>query len=315
MYHIHTMGIYDDDWVVGNVIDNRKHDTNNFFDGLFEQVPAEKMNDELTAFDVIVDSYLNRIEQGRVVPFNILKSLLYYSEIHLHDLNLSRREYILEEVRRQFYPERISRVNCIWLCNKAGLKGWNERLGCSKDKKIFKVMIDGELFPSTESKLPRPEASTEEQMVQAHQYWNPGKLNGKRDVEYLFEGTLTILEEITLPELEESMNEEQKFYKLVRDKIPEKIEQNGEIAVTRILDKKEYTEALRDKLFEEMLEVLDATDKKEILAECADLLEVVENITTLAGYTVEELEEEKRRKKELRGGFEKRIFLETTRKK
>lgn len=25
MYHIHTMGIHDDDWVVGNVIDNRKN--------------------------------------------------------------------------------------------------------------------------------------------------------------------------------------------------------------------------------------------------------------------------------------------------
>ena len=40
---------------------------------------------------------------------------------------------------------------------------------------------------------------------------------------------------------------EQIFNKLVRDKIPDKIEKNGEVAVTRILDDEEYREELYKK--------------------------------------------------------------------
>lgn len=315
MYHIHKIGNHDDDWVVGNIIDNRNNDTNSFYDNVLKYVPAEYLNNDLRPFDVIVESFLNSLEKGQRVSVDTLKKLLYHSRLHLHELNLSKREYILETVRKEFYPDHISRVNCIWLCNKAGLKFWLKRLNATRDIKVFKVMIDGELFASLDSKLPKLTSSTEEQIVQAHQYWNPEKLNGRRDVEYLFEGKLTILEEITIPDIEEEISTEQYFNKLVRDKIPEKIEKNNEIAITEVLDEQQYMEALKDKLFEEMLEVTNARSKKEVLEECADLLEVVESITTLAGYSKEDLEEAKRKKREKNGGFENRILLKKTMKR
>ena len=46
------------------------------------------------------------------------------------------------------------------------------------------------------------------------------------------------------------------FNKLVRDKIPEIIEANGEIAKCRILDKQEFKTELEKKLFEEYVKLL-----------------------------------------------------------
>ena len=53
------------------------------------------------------------------------------------------------------------------------------------------------------------------------------------------------------------------FNKLVRDKIPEIIEENDEYSLTRILNDKEYEKALYDKLLEEANEVINANKKEE----------------------------------------------------
>ena len=53
------------------------------------------------------------------------------------------------------------------------------------------------------------------------------------------------------------------FNKLVRDKIPEIIEENGEYSLTKTLNDKEYEKALYDKLLEEANEVINANKKEE----------------------------------------------------
>ena len=61
------------------------------------------------------------------------------------------------------------------------------------------------------------------------------------------------------------------YNKLVRDKIPEIIAQQGESANIRILSDKAYTAALEQKLDEETAEF----HKEKNLEELADILEVV----------------------------------------
>ena len=61
------------------------------------------------------------------------------------------------------------------------------------------------------------------------------------------------------------------YNKLVRDKIPEIIAQQGESANIRVLSDKEYTAALEQKLDEETAEF----HKEKNLEELADILEVV----------------------------------------
>ncbi len=94
--------------------------------------------------------------------------------------------------------------------------------------------------------------------------------------------------------------------KLVRDKIPEIIETSGKKAVFRTLSEDEYLEMLDQKLTEELNEYLADKSMEEI----ADLLEVVHAVVKARGSSMEEVERIRIRKKEKRGGFEHRIFLE-----
>ena len=94
--------------------------------------------------------------------------------------------------------------------------------------------------------------------------------------------------------------------KLVRDKIPEIIENTGKTAYSHILTEEEYIAELDKKLNEECAEY--QADKS--LEELADMLEVMYAIAEARGYSVAELERVRAEKAEKRGGFKDRIFLE-----
>lgn len=105
---------------------------------------------------------------------------------------------------------------------------------------------------------------------------------------------------------------ERVFNKLVRDNIPNKITNNGEVAITRILDDEEYKKELYKKLLEESDEVISSKDSDETMEELADVLEVLKSIAELNGKRIEDVIEVANQKRIKRGGFEKRIFLEKT---
>ncbi len=95
------------------------------------------------------------------------------------------------------------------------------------------------------------------------------------------------------------------YNKLVRDKIPQLIEQQGEKAHIQILDEKEYTKELLKKLNEEVNEYLESQDVEEL----ADILEVIYAICESKTITLDELEKRRLEKFYKRGGFSQRIFL------
>lgn len=95
--------------------------------------------------------------------------------------------------------------------------------------------------------------------------------------------------------------------KLVRDKIPQIIENNGKTCRSRIMEQEEYIRALEEKLTEELAEYQES----KALEELADLLEVMEATVKARGYTWAQLLELKDAKKAARGGFEDRILLIT----
>ena len=104
-----------------------------------------------------------------------------------------------------------------------------------------------------------------------------------------------------------------KYNKLVRDKIPEIIESNGEKPITRILDSTEYNEELIKKLNEEYQEVVNA-DEDNVIEELADMLEVMESIAELHNRTLDDILEAKEKKKIKRGGFSKKLYLKDVEK-
>lgn len=95
------------------------------------------------------------------------------------------------------------------------------------------------------------------------------------------------------------------FNKLVRDKIPQIIEAQGEKPVTRVLGRGEFHAALEQKLREETAEYLESKE----LSELADILEVVYALCEADGHTLGELMDAYGKKHEARGGFRERVFL------
>lgn len=96
------------------------------------------------------------------------------------------------------------------------------------------------------------------------------------------------------------------YNKLVRDRIPEIIEDAGKTAITKILPEEEMETRLVQKLEEEIQEFKESRDFEEL----ADLLEVIEALAKLRGEDLYTLERIKADKKAERGGFENRILLE-----
>ena len=103
------------------------------------------------------------------------------------------------------------------------------------------------------------------------------------------------------------------YEKLVRDKIPEIIKQNNEQPIIRILTDGEYKKELEKKLFEEYNEVLNSMGDSRI-EELADMLEVMISLAEVENKSFEEIEKIRVLKKEKRGGFSKKIYLERVNK-
>ena len=96
-----------------------------------------------------------------------------------------------------------------------------------------------------------------------------------------------------------------KYNKLIRDRIPEIIEESGNKCIVEEMDTDTYIQYLDQKLNEELAEY--HADKS--IEELADLLEVIYAVVVARGYSVEELEKVREEKAVKRGGFKKRLCL------
>lgn len=105
------------------------------------------------------------------------------------------------------------------------------------------------------------------------------------------------------------------YNKLVRDRIPEIIQKEGNTADIIILSEESFIQAIKEKLIEEATEVLNADNRDDVLSELADLQEVMDaikqiyNINTLEVNTIQAV------KALQRGKFEKRLYLKSVSEK
>lgn len=101
----------------------------------------------------------------------------------------------------------------------------------------------------------------------------------------------------------------QEHNKLVRDFIPEIIRQAGNQCEVAVMSEAEFRQALREKLLEESQEVTSVNNNEELLRELADLQEVLDTISQAYGISREDILREQKRKRDERGGFDKRLRL------
>ncbi|MEG3841600.1 nucleoside triphosphate pyrophosphohydrolase [Microcoleus sp. herbarium14] len=98
------------------------------------------------------------------------------------------------------------------------------------------------------------------------------------------------------------------YNKLVRDRIPEIIRKSGSECEFVILSDAEYRQALLQKLIEEAGEAAVA-DEEELVAELADLYEVIDAVMVSFGISGDRILNAQAKRRETRGGFAQKIML------
>lgn len=96
------------------------------------------------------------------------------------------------------------------------------------------------------------------------------------------------------------------YDKLVRDRIPEVIRENGGTPVTHTVGGDEYRERLREKLVEEATEFREEPSVEEL----GDVLDVLAAVRAAATFDEDDLQAKRRAKLADRGGFEDGVVLE-----
>ncbi len=99
------------------------------------------------------------------------------------------------------------------------------------------------------------------------------------------------------------------YDKLVRDNVPSAIEADGHSCCVEVLAANDYISALKRKLVEEAREALESSTQDELLLELADLSEVILSLSSASGIAPEAVEATRRRRREDRGGFGRRLLL------
>lgn len=100
------------------------------------------------------------------------------------------------------------------------------------------------------------------------------------------------------------------YNKLIRDRIKEKIEGNGESCeVRQITDETEFQQELLKKVAEEASALARARSREEFIDEYADLMVVLDTLTAQLELSEAEVSLALKENLERKGGYQERLFL------
>ncbi len=93
------------------------------------------------------------------------------------------------------------------------------------------------------------------------------------------------------------------FDKLIRSKIPARMEDEGVSVNRNSLSESEYLSELKMKILEEAQEVHDAESKEDLTTELADVMEVIHTIADANAISMEDIADAQLKKREINGKF------------
>lgn len=99
-----------------------------------------------------------------------------------------------------------------------------------------------------------------------------------------------------------------KVEKLIRDRVPIILREKGIVVHARAMEQEEFIQKLKDKLLEEAEEVRQSQTPEELLEELADLLEVIQTLSSATGLTMYEMERKRIEKRQVKGGFDEKVY-------
>jgi predicted house-cleaning noncanonical NTP pyrophosphatase (MazG superfamily) len=99
------------------------------------------------------------------------------------------------------------------------------------------------------------------------------------------------------------------YNKLIRDKIPERIKAHGGDFKIKVLNKNEIVKELIKKVGEESDGLVNAKNRKGIVEELGDILDVIEEIKRILKIKASEMVAARKKAFARKGSFKKRIYL------
>lgn len=184
-YHIHKIGICDEKWQVGNVLEIKQN--------------------EFIKYSLNFSSYIDIYNRKKVPIKNAVEFaqksddistqlfLLSKSKDIISEYQILVREIGFEEVRKSKFNNLPSRYNCIWLCRKDQIGYWIKQLNYQRYV-IYKVEIYNEPFKSRNSLISLPNDSYIDVCEKAQKYWCYNNDKDYEDDEYLYGGKFKILD-------------------------------------------------------------------------------------------------------------------------
>jgi predicted house-cleaning noncanonical NTP pyrophosphatase (MazG superfamily) len=105
------------------------------------------------------------------------------------------------------------------------------------------------------------------------------------------------------------MMREYPFNKLIRSKLPARMEKEGVVVNAQTLEMEEYIAKLKQKIIEEATEVSESTSHEELITELADVLEVIYAIAEASNISQAEIENVRIEKREINGHFKPEHYV------
>lgn len=188
MYRIIKNKYLSDEWEVGNnfTIDEKYNSFGYYsINHIYKQ---EYNNKEID--DLCEDAYNGAFNKEELLKIKDIIKMFYINYTCDH------KEYLLENIRKDEFPNLISRMHCLFLTDKESLPYW-KNVFRNMNTSLFKIEVSGLMFLSHSCLLPQRRATFFEQENQARCYWqnklkeNPYHITNDR--EYLFQGKVKVL--------------------------------------------------------------------------------------------------------------------------
>ena len=196
MYHYHKLGLYDNIWQVGNeliVSDN----FNSYYGKIINNFnTAVKYNNGSVSLEMIIEKILKEIGIENI-DLKTIEYLLKDSLNIITNTNIFNRELMLEDLRKDNFPNLPSRLHSIWVTDDKSLDFWEKQMSNNKKLVLYRVLLTGNMFKSSDTFIPDNNLTVKEMYEKSFKYWNPSF--SEEDLckaEYLFQGKVKVLEKV-----------------------------------------------------------------------------------------------------------------------
>lgn len=196
-YHIQKIENVNPEWFPGDEYFIDPDELNYFHKGLLSGLGVTKNNDKEESIRLIK-------HVGELLKGNVDNYKLYCT---CEDLKTSLQQYIkwiqediFEKVRLLNYPNLPSRKSCIWLCTFDQIENWIDIIGNTKARyqqpkiKILSLLVEGICHEADGLFIDADTYKIEDFETAANNYWS-GKNKSDQEIEILFQGKVTILNE------------------------------------------------------------------------------------------------------------------------